>query len=191
MRLPSIFDTDCLKKSNYNIVFLDFDGPISTEKAWVSNNDKIITNRSIISLAENSEKFLDETCCRLINKVVTSLDVYIVISSAWRTFFPLEKLKEFLLKKGNISSERIIGCTPYLKSERGYEIKVWLKEFKQLGYDVDSYVAIDDNIKDIEIMHDDIHVLQTKDEENGISLSEFNELKNKFVKQLESKSIGE
>jgi hypothetical protein len=68
-------------------------------------------------------------------------EVKVVISSSWRHFFPLERIKE-ILEEYHVSSNHVIGITPTDKGDnRGLEINMWLAEHPE----VTQYVIIDDN----------------------------------------------
>ena len=108
----------------YNIIFLDFDGVIVTQKSRFNEFDK--------------------GCIALLKQIIEETDAHIVISSSWRYQTSLEQFRE-LFKPHGINNKRIIGLTPKLKSRtRGQEISAWLKEVKD-KIEVKAYVILDDD----------------------------------------------
>lgn len=145
------------------VIFLDFDGVITTYKtAW----------------------FLDASKMRLLKQIVDATDAYIVISSSWRRH-TLEDTINSITNKGNvyvgdnpfICPERVVGITSrmygfkfgeretHYKVCRGVEIDRYLSE----NLDIDSYVILDD-YPDMLLSQKDnfIHV----DGNNGLSKSD-------------------
>jgi hypothetical protein len=115
----------------YNLLFLDFDGVITTlESKWEICPEKI----------------------KLLNKIVEQTDCRIVVSSTWRLNKTVEELQELLDGKG--FTGRVIGKTPslpYIKFEdspiqfcRGEEIKYFLQKMTERG-NIKSYCIVDDD----------------------------------------------
>lgn len=107
------------------IIFLDFDGVITTYKSGYS---------------------IDPEKVKLLLELVEKTGAKIVISSSWRSH-NIETTKE---KLGNLSfMEHVIDVTPrftvrdydgdYWSVPRGMEINYWLNK-----HDVDNYVILDD-----------------------------------------------
>lgn len=103
-----------------NIIFTDIDGVLQI----------------------NNPKKWDKKCCKLYSDVCNELNLKAVITSTWRVHYKLRELQEIFYSQG-IDVE-IIGTTDVLGIERGEEIAIWLS-----NNDVDNYVVIDDNVKDI------------------------------------------
>ena len=80
----------------------------------------------------------DKKAVNVLNSIIKLTDCEIVISSDWKRFCSLEKMKDFYKSQGIIKSP--LDYTPYIKGPyRGLEIKQWLDTHK-----VDKWVAIDD-----------------------------------------------
>ena len=97
------------------IIFLDFDGVLNSLQ-------------SVYYWKNRGEDFPDNWCpvaCNNLNLLLNNFpDLGIVISSTWRGH-GMERCKQ-VLKKHNIDTSQIIGMTPKLWKERGYEIEEWL-----------------------------------------------------------------
>lgn len=111
------------------LIFLDFDGVLNTYKTWgkFPREDAIEPE-----LVERVKRLCEET------------DAEIVISSAWRTIYPLNELKRLLEKRGGLQPELVIGITPDWHgpfSQRGQEIGEWRGVN---GREADPYVILDD-----------------------------------------------
>lgn len=120
------------------IIFLDFDGVITTKKSdWTFDADKM----------------------NMVKRICDATDAKIVISSSWRRY-TLEKTIDFITKGeeevGNLPFahvEDIIGITDRMYAfkhgnrenhyylPRGIEIKQWLKEHREIT----NYVILDDD----------------------------------------------
>lgn len=108
----------------YNIIFLDFDGVIVTQKS-------------------RFHKF-DKDCVSLVKYIMEETDSHIVISSSWRYQTSLEQFRD-MFKEYKIDRKRIIGLTPILKSRtRGQEISAWFIKAKE-KIEINSYVILDDD----------------------------------------------
>ena len=76
----------------------------------------------------------------LLNDLLEKTGANIVISSSWRIYMSMIRIREELVGAGFRFTERIIGSTPCVpERERGYEIKLWLKQVP-----VDKFVILDD-----------------------------------------------
>ena len=120
------------------VIFLDFDGVITTHK---------------------SQYRLDEEKMKLIEHICNKTDAYIVISSSWRRFTLEDTIKD-ITDTSNWSVpvpftpiERVVGVTSRMYSfkgddknthfrvPRGVEIERYLNEHT----DIDKYVILDDD----------------------------------------------
>ena len=120
------------------VIFLDFDGVITTYK---------------------SQYRLDEEKMKLIEDICNKSDAYIVISSSWRRFTLEDTIKDitdtssWYVPVPFTPIERVVGVTSRMFSfkggdnkchyrvPRGVEIKRYLKEHE----DIDKYVILDDD----------------------------------------------
>lgn len=90
----------------------------------------------------NNPKKWDKNCCKLYSDICNELNLKAVITSTWRVQYKLKELQEIFYCQG-IDVE-IIGITPVLGIDRGEEIEIYLQE-----NNVDNFVIIDDNVRDI------------------------------------------
>lgn len=144
---------------NYKIIFLDFDGVISTpESHWDLDTDKI----------------------KLVKHICDVTGAKIVISSSWRkynledTLHSITTSQEQMGRQRFLYPEYLIDVTPrmysfkhghretYYQVCRGVEIDQWLKEHKN----VDRYVILDD--EDDMLLYQKTHLVKT-DSNKGIS----------------------
>jgi hypothetical protein len=109
-----------------NIVFLDFDGVLVTEKSAFRR-----LSTGIVS---------DPDAITALNYLIAETDAYLVITSAWRLEYTASELSGLLQSWGVRS--RILGITP-CGSNRSVEIQVWLDEYR--GPDpIGAFVILDD-----------------------------------------------
>lgn len=116
----------------YKIIFLDFDGVISTfEKRWNIDNNKI----------------------KLILDIIKSVNAKIVVSSSWSVGCQtIEDFKKRLFsdygkkvsKDNNLMTmvEHMVGVTDHMGCCRGDEINRWISNHEN---EIESYVIIDDD----------------------------------------------
>lgn len=110
------------------VIFLDIDG--------VLNSD------DYIDIAKNSqgiERHIDIDKVKLLKKAIDETGSKTVLTSSWRNSKDIGPLREFLAKY-----EIYFDATPFIKWERGLEIKQWLSENKG----VEDYIILDDEIYD-------------------------------------------
>lgn len=116
------------------IVFLDFDG--------VLNSDR--------STQELGTRYrFSKTSIQVFNTVLRETEASIVISSRWRNHWTLRENAQFLERDGVLPG-RVIGKTPSLERERGFEIDAWLSA---APFPVRSFVILDD--REDMVMHCD------------------------------------
>lgn len=100
------------------VIFLDIDG--------------VLNYRNMRDICPNAVS--------LLNDLVEKTGANIVISSSWRISVSMIRICEELVEAGFRFPERVIGGTPCVpERERGYEIKLWLKQVP-----VDRFVILDD-----------------------------------------------
>lgn len=125
--------------SNINIIFLDIDGVLNTErfiKYQVENHE------SDYYLADYN---FDPICMNNLKSLIDETNALIVLSSSWRLNnklidIILGNFKQYGIDKG------ILDITPLLHTTRGLEINHWLN--KQSCKDI-NYVILDDEDFDI------------------------------------------
>lgn len=113
------------------VIFLDIDGVLNSDKYF----DKI-EGRDIHGIEED----IDVETIKLLRKAVEETGAKVVLSSSWRYIKRAEHLKQLLFDYGVL----VHSSTPYLKNERGEEIKKWLKEHP----DTEDFVLLDDEVWD-------------------------------------------
>lgn len=118
-------------KPNEFIIFLDIDGTLTSidycNNRWNGEGGE--------------ESMLDPRAIQWLNEFLGN-DGIVVVSSTWRIGKTIEELQIILNKVG--FTGKIIGSTPLLNTDRGVEIKRWLKD-NDLYYDFERYVIFDDD----------------------------------------------
>ena len=110
--------------SGYPVIFLDIDGVLN-----------ILQNVQELSLP------LERQSVTVLNDLIRESGAKVVISSSWRLYYSLDKIRDILEDYG--FSGDIIGKTPVMKgSQRGEEIKTWLQIH---GEEVQNFVILDDH----------------------------------------------
>lgn len=130
------------------VIFLDVDGVINSTRSYIARRHLL---KSVS--ADNDGDFfisltkpvIDPIAVDLVNKLLTELDMMIVVSSSHRLHVSNDggKLKnlQWYFTQFGILGERIVGWTPVLNAARGTEIAAWLNERS----DITHYVIIDDS----------------------------------------------
>lgn len=109
-----------------NIIFLDIDGVIATNRSYKEYDTKI-----------------DPGNVEIINELAQAFDARIVMSSTWRLLYDIDTLR--LLLKNSGLKPKVLDCTPERDDrQRGLEIQDWIKE-----HGADDYIVIDDDCADI------------------------------------------
>ena len=130
-----------------NLVFLDFDGVLNSIRSVTAY--QTAGHNKVAWDAEG----LDEVAVRLVRRLCEEAPAEVVISSAWRKFYPLEQLTKFLEAKG-WPNPPIIGqtvsldlSTMYGKSWgfRGNEVGHFLAKFVEKGNELGNWVVLDDS----------------------------------------------
>lgn len=151
-----------------NIIFLDIDGVLNTErfvKIQVKNNE--------CNYYEAQFNF-DPICMKNLKELINDYCCKVVITSTWRLDYPNDKYWIELIgnfKKYGIDNS-IIGVTTRKYDIRGKQIQEWLKQHKE----VNNYVIIDDDSD----MGELINKLAKCDSKTGLT----NEVKNKCIELL-------
>lgn len=139
------------------ILFLDMDGVMNSHQSaiwyhemfnhnedwWADYRDNY--NDQIFLIYE--KQLCPLACSNLRNLLKKHPDVRIVISSTWRKFKAKENNDWFnalfqMFKIYPENENRVIGCTPVLNKDRGYEIESWLN---QTDYEVEDFIILDDD----------------------------------------------
>lgn len=154
------------------VIFLDIDGVMATHKSikvgW-EYRKKHKKRRLKYSSFIRDKYTLDRKCINALNRLVVRTHAKVVISSAWRYGSSVGYFQRLFKSKG--FHGEIIGLTPEWKDykeligiktindlqlfwelERGNEINLWLEWNKDKN--VSSYLVIDDEVSDIEPLHE-------------------------------------
>ena len=150
-----------------NIIFLDIDGVLNSDKYFSSIEDK--ENRYTDPVAKLLLD-IDMTKVKLLLKVVNISQAKIVISSTWRRMKLYPSIKEALINIGL----PIVGETPFLEGQRGEEIRAYLADNQ-----VDNFCIIDDEVfKDYKELEDNL--IKTNYYQDGLT----EEICHKIIKKL-------
>lgn len=123
-----------------NVVFLDIDGVINTPM-WRQNGNKILMptyNFPKHGKANNWQ------ACQWVSDFCLQYGYSIVVSSTWRVGLDIDRLRGILYNSGIREKIEVIGKTPMLYKERGYEIRDWLEKNGE-KYDVKRVIIFDDD----------------------------------------------
>lgn len=118
------------------VIFLDIDGVLNSEKYYTEHLDDMMENP------------VDRECVSRLSRIVKATNARIVLSSSWRTGWSKEpeQMDELCQTLVEILAEyqlEIYDKTCILNnSERGQEIRLWLKNAPER---VESFVILDDN----------------------------------------------
>lgn len=121
-----------------NVMFLDIDGVVNTPM-WVENNGKLISKYNF----PEHGKVNNWQACQWVSKFCKERGYSIVVSSSWRES-GLDVCKNCLYNGGIWNNVPIIGSTPVLHNERGFEIQQWLSAQIANGVKIKRYIIVDD-----------------------------------------------
>ncbi len=110
------------------VIFLDVDG--------VLNSDEYI-KRTIKSNIQGIEKHVDVEKIKLLRQAIVQTNAKVVLTSSWRLTKMAQELIKLLITYGIYADS-----TPYIRNERGLEIKQWLAD----NQNVEDFVILDDEI---------------------------------------------
>lgn len=112
------------------VIFLDVDG--------VLNSDEYIKG-TIKSNIQGIEKHVDVEKIKLLRQAINQTNAKVVLTSSWRLTKMAQELIKLLITYGIYADS-----TPYIRNERGLEIKQWLAD----NQNVEDFVILDDEIFD-------------------------------------------
>ena len=112
------------------VIFLDIDGVLNSDEYLdkVKNSD-----------IQGIERDVDVEKVKLLKRAIDETGARVVLSSSWRYTRNARYLKELLANYGIR-----VDSTPYIRDERGLEIKKWLSE----NQGVEDFIILDDEIFD-------------------------------------------
>ena len=150
-----------------NIIFLDIDGVLNSDKYFSSIEDKEDTYTDPVTQLLLD---IDMTKVKLLLKVACISHAKIVISSTWRRMKLYPSIKEALINIGL----PIVGETPFVEGQRGEEIRAYLADNQ-----VDNFCIIDDEVfKDYQELEDNL--IKTDFYQDGLT----EEICHKIIKKL-------
>lgn len=150
-----------------NIIFLDIDGVLNSDKYFSSIEDKEDTYTDQVTQLLLD---IDMTKVKLLLKVARISHAKIVISSTWRRMKLYPSIKEVLINIGL----PIVGETPFVEGQRGEEIRTYLADNQ-----VDNFCIIDDEVfKDYQELEDNL--IKTDFYQDGLT----EEICHKIIKKL-------
>ena len=124
------------------VIFLDIDGVLVTKNHLL---DALANHRP--SADSNGHHLFDPKCVNALRKIIDATDATIILSSAWKMFgFPV---------MDNLWMDRdmpgkIFEFTPTINGVgRGAIIDMWMHDAKMRGFDIKSFVIIDDDTFDL------------------------------------------
>lgn len=132
-----------------NIVFLDIDGVINSDRSFVAMAGKDLGRPDDGYITRMTVTTVDPIAVAIVNKILERADAKIVLSSSHRNNFDkddevaLLQIQHYLIRLG-LNGGRCIGRTPTYYIPRGGEIAIWL-ENNSLKYGVSNYVILDDH----------------------------------------------
>lgn len=144
------------------IIFLDFDGVVNTFY-WEKQPDGSLKH----TMCWPSDGYVNNIqAIGWLNELFYKIPYDIVVSSTWRMHLTEIELQEILWRSGLKKDIKVVGKTPVLYQQRGFEIEKWLKDnnFKQ------KFIILDDDSD----MGELLGVLVRCDCYNGFGLHEFN-----------------
>ena len=150
-----------------NIIFLDIDGVLNSDKYFSSIEDKEDTYTDQVTQLLLD---IDMTKVKLLLKVARISHAKIVISSTWRRMKLYPSIKEVLINIGL----PIVGETPFVEGQRGEEIRTYLADNQ-----VHNFCIIDDEVfKDYQELEDNL--IKTDFYQDGLT----EEICHKIIKKL-------
>ncbi len=153
-----------------NIIFLDIDGVLNSDKYFDS-----IDNKECMNLVDRLMLDIDMSKVKLLLEVINKTNAKIVITSSWRRMKLYPYIKERLISMGL----PVVGETPFIEGRRGEEIKSYLLENR-----VSNYCIIDDEVfKDYKELED--YLVVTDFYEDGLTIDHAKGVVKKLIKKEE------
>ena len=168
-----------------NILFLDVDGVLNSERSFVAGGDRVkqygIDNPNDPYFLKITKCTIDPVAVDLVNRVCKMCDAKIVVSSTHRKHFAdndnkLFAMKEYFSNLG-INREYVIGWTENLSTPRGIEIQDWLERHPETN----RYVILDDSS---DMMEHQMEFFVRCDGDIGVSSSNFRQMLSLFGREV-------
>lgn len=106
------------------IIFLDFDGVVETIY-WNFNEDGVL---DFNVHKHRHEQLNNKQAIGWLNELYKHVPYDVVISSTWRYYMDVDQLQNLLVVSGFNPNIKVIGKTPVLYQQRGFEIEQWIKD---------------------------------------------------------------
>ena len=149
-------------RPSFNIMFVDVDGVLNNDDNLyddVALNDKLISNLCMVAHAVNAQIVLSSSWRCHSNPLKHVMDAFrkhgITLYGITAEGVAEEAFKQ--TKWGNIERTKFYDWDEEVRNDRGAEIAMWLHENPQ----VDKFLIIDDDMKDIEPYFDKKNLLKT------------------------------
>lgn len=153
-----------------NIIFLDIDGVLNSDKYFDS-----ISNKECMNLVDRLMLDIDVSKVKILLEIINKTNAKIVITSSWRRMKLYPYIKERLISMGL----PVVGETPFIEGRRGEEIKSYLLENR-----VSNYCIIDDEVfKDYKELED--YLIVTDFYEDGLTIDHAKGVVKKLIKKEE------
>lgn len=153
-----------------NIIFLDIDGVLNSDKYFDS-----ISNKECINPVDRLMLDIDVSKVKILLEVINKTNAKIVITSSWRRMKLYPYIKERLISMGL----PVVGETPFIEERRGEEIRSYLLENR-----VSNYCIIDDEVfKDYKELED--YLVVTDFYEDGLTIDHAKGVVKKLIKKEE------
>ena len=153
-----------------NIIFLDIDGVLNSNKYFDS-----ISNKECMNLVDRLMLDIDVSKVKILLEVINKTNTKVVITSSWRRMKLYPYIKERLISMGL----PVVGETPFIEGRRGEEIKSYLLENR-----VSNYCIIDDEVfKDYKELED--YLVVTDFYEDGLTIDHAKGVVKKLIKKEE------
>lgn len=125
------------------IIFLDFDGVLN-------HRDTLHRVGNFCEDAVDGLMGIDPFCVQALDSVLAKTKAKVVISSTWRTMFPVGQLAQLLRRQGLTMWRSIVGKTPTNGLARGYQIQAWIDaQFVKPS----TFVILDDGDDMVHLLH--------------------------------------
>lgn len=126
-----------METGNKPVIFLDFDGVVETIYWEQSENGVWDFNIHKFGRKELNNK----QAIGWLNELYKKIPYDIVVSSSWRIGMSIDELQNLLFRSGFNPLIKVIGTTPILYQQRGYEIQQWIDDNNFQG----KFIIIDDD----------------------------------------------
>ena len=153
-----------------NIIFLDIDGVLNSDKYFDG-----IDNKECMNQVDSLMLDIDVSKVKILLEVINKTNAKIVITSSWRRMKLYPYIKERLISMGL----PVVGETPFIEERRGEEIRSYLLENR-----VSNYCIIDDEVfKDYKELED--YLVVTDFYEDGLTIEHAKGVVKKLIKKEE------